>query len=383
MSTLLDLYEKQGAVGEMLSSYLQKKGITKIELSEKSGVSRPTIDKLLSGAITSSTNYQKHMGKILQVIDLTPDYFIKSELPVMKNHIRDYRQSLGVSVRRIEEKCGIRAERLKEIEEGAEASLLELRDIALCLGTSIATVLGKYVFRGQTSEWSGRVVEDNSDLAEFWGHIGILARNSKKYRWYPITEYEVDENFYLEEKNLFLIPCMNNRVLLINKKNINKIKLLDEACDRPENAGWDNNISVGEVPLVLYEALDDYLLKGPDEQMSELFIREMESFIYEYGITEDNGFDHVDNTRIIYADGYEEVEMIDFSRSKGISAAMDQIYTYCNDHVDTMVYANTDLEGMIGINLDNVAIMDMPYLKLEKAIYKLWEIGRFGDRHQV
>lgn len=51
---------------------------------------------------------------------------------------------------------------------------------------------------------------------------------------------------------------MNNKVLYLNMKNIDKIVLLDEACDEPCDLDWSTDISEGEIPLVIYEVLGDY-----------------------------------------------------------------------------------------------------------------------------
>ena len=52
---------------------------------------------------------------------------------------------------------------------------------------------------------------------------------------------------------------MDNSLLLINAKKIEELILLDEACDQPADMDWDQNVSCGEVPNVVYEAFDDYM----------------------------------------------------------------------------------------------------------------------------
>lgn len=53
MYTLEDLFDRRSPVGTRLEQILMEKKCTKAELSKKTGVSRPTIDKVLSGTITS------------------------------------------------------------------------------------------------------------------------------------------------------------------------------------------------------------------------------------------------------------------------------------------------------------------------------------------
>ena len=49
MYTLEDLFDRRSPVGTRLEQILMEKKCTKAELSKKTGVSRPTIDKVLSG----------------------------------------------------------------------------------------------------------------------------------------------------------------------------------------------------------------------------------------------------------------------------------------------------------------------------------------------
>ena len=51
---------------------------------------------------------------------------------------------------------------------------------------------------------------------------------------------------------------MINRVSFINMDHIKSLYLLDDVCDAPDNANWDPEVSEGENPLVIYEALDGY-----------------------------------------------------------------------------------------------------------------------------
>ena len=73
MYTLEDLFDRRSPVGTRLEQILMEKKCTKAELSKKTGVSRPTIDKVLSGTITSKKNYETHMSKIMNYLQITPD----------------------------------------------------------------------------------------------------------------------------------------------------------------------------------------------------------------------------------------------------------------------------------------------------------------------
>ena len=86
----------------------------------------------------------------------------------------------------------------------------------------------------------------------------------RQYLWYPII-FDVKNSVYsILEQKFIVIPCMNNKVLLLNTSNTDNIVFLDEACDPPSFANWDSNVSQGEIPPVVYEALEDYYVYGDD-----------------------------------------------------------------------------------------------------------------------
>lgn len=71
-----DLFDKQSTVGARLEAVLEERGYTKVKFCSTANISRSTLDKLLSGSITSRTNYEKHMTKVLETLNMTPDMLI-------------------------------------------------------------------------------------------------------------------------------------------------------------------------------------------------------------------------------------------------------------------------------------------------------------------
>lgn len=75
MYTLEDLFDRRSPVGTRLEQILIEKKCTKAELSKKTGVSRPTIDKVLSGTITSK-KIMKHICQNNELSSNNTRYFI-------------------------------------------------------------------------------------------------------------------------------------------------------------------------------------------------------------------------------------------------------------------------------------------------------------------
>jgi len=79
-----NLYDHSDAIAHNLSDYMRKNGHTKISLCKKAGISRPTLDKILSGKIESKTMFNKHMGKILSALNLCVDDILNYSFPYAK-----------------------------------------------------------------------------------------------------------------------------------------------------------------------------------------------------------------------------------------------------------------------------------------------------------
>ena len=69
--TIERLFEDRQKIGQVLSQCLEQSALTKTEASRLSGISRPTLNRLLRGEINSRTNFVTHMNKLLPVLKLT------------------------------------------------------------------------------------------------------------------------------------------------------------------------------------------------------------------------------------------------------------------------------------------------------------------------
>lgn len=369
MGKIEDLFEVRCNVGAKLENILRDRKITKADLCRGTGVSRPTIDKILDGSITNVTNYDKHINKIMKFLDITPDYLLGN---IRKNRTKNIREILSESIDLISEMTDIPIERLKDIEAGAEATIVELRDIALCLNTSVNALLGNNFFDIQISQMDLLVDDcDEDDLEEasgFWGHVGIVLNNASKCQWYPITSRTRQHIYYNMNKDFIVIPCMNNKVLYLNMENVNKIILLDDDDDAPGNLDWNSEISAGEIPLVIYEALPDYECDEEDT-MSEKFYECIEKIIEKYGWDEENLVEITDFVSIYYKDGKINHRDINFDREENISDIVSYIYSYDDaDLMDKVIYY-TDYQEMENIVvLKNIAMIELPFIALENAI---------------
>lgn len=369
MMQLDELFDLRSNIGKKLELIIKDRKITKARLCSETGISRPTLDKMIGGEITNKTNYDKHLGKILRYLKLTPEDLIGG---IKKNRIKDIREIFRFHIKDISDMTGITVDKLMRIEAGEDVSLAELRDLAICLNTSVNVIKEENYFEPQIASYFLGLNEnsDKEKLGSFWGHIGILPLNGKKYKWYPITDTTREMVYESMNNRKLVIPCMNNIILYMNMENIQKIVLLDDACDGPYDMDWDLNVSEGEIPLVIYEALEDYEIK-PDETMSEKFRKSMKKISQKYHWDEENYIYITKKINIDYKDGRSEAGLIDFYQEENISDEVSIVYDGLGDEFSEDIIYYTDDDGIeIIVNIHNVSMIELPFIELENAIIR-------------
>ena len=340
MYTLEDLFDRRSPVGTRLEQILMEKKCTKAELSKKTGVSRPTIDKVLSGTITSKKNYETHMSKIMNYLQITPDILLGNNA-CSSNRVREIRSIIRISTEKMASATGISQERLQQIEAGEKATIIELREIAMQLRTSTHVITNQYFFEPQFSEMEYYMdMKDALDeISGFWGHVGIKLCGIDKYMWYPINSNTRKMIYKGIDEELMVIPCMNNKVLFLNMSNIEDITLSDFDADTPSGKNWDEHVSCGEIPLVVYEALEDYeensqvTLYNDTENSTELY-RYLMEYVRKNGWTEEDIFQLLNTSVFYYLDGRKKSTIIDFYQdSDDIIETIETVsYTHLRAH---------------------------------------------------
>ena len=92
-----------------------------------------------------------------------------------KNRVRDIREILSYHIEDISNMTDISVDKLKIIEAGGEVSLAELRDLAICLNTSVNVIKQQNYFEPQIATYFIGLNDDygNERISGFWGHRGI------------------------------------------------------------------------------------------------------------------------------------------------------------------------------------------------------------------
>lgn len=252
----------------------------------------------------------------------------------------------------------------------SEPSIAALRDLAFIFQTSVDDLLGQNPISNKvtTSYWF-RLLQKKNDKIEqdgYWGNLGILLPGQEKTRWYPITLGSVEalsrSLANLKESDWLCVETLNNRMLAINPIKLERLWLLDEACDGPEEdweIEWD---SVEGWPLELYKALDEYF-SGSDlkESCSDTFIATVEDIIKEYNLDEEKVFKMIHYTSVYMADG----------RVTTYWAEDDQLWDLVtdieNDDVPMMIKLHHPDQFDSYYPSKKVALVDMPLLEVMEA----------------
>ena len=369
------LFDNRSVVGARLEKLLGEREYTKSGFCKECGISRPTLDKILSGTIGSMTNYEKHMRKILNRLSITPEMLI-GDSSKAHSRTRQLRTLLNIKKEEIAAAIEISVDRLDDIEAGEPMTNAELRDIALYLGTSTSCIMSSNVFYPQTtalSDFINEIDDEGAELSGYWGHLGVMPLGSTEYSWYPITRYEASEIEYSLRGKQAVVPCMNNKLLYFNLEKIKSIVLLDDACDPPAYYNWDHSIGEGEIPLVVYEVLVDYYSRERDENINAEYSPKLQSLldrlIEEKKWTDDQIYDLTSGIKIRYADGGVFNNLIELGNSSELFTVVNDLYTM-KDAGNTDKYVSfTDWNGAVTyINTGEVAIIEMPLVGVEKKI---------------
>ena len=80
-----ELFEQRNLVALKVKDCIRDFGYTKVSFSSKTDISRPTLDKLLNGNVSNKSSFDRHMQKILKVLNMTvEDLMLYHSNPVIE-----------------------------------------------------------------------------------------------------------------------------------------------------------------------------------------------------------------------------------------------------------------------------------------------------------
>ena len=71
-----ELFEQRSLVASKLKDCIRDMGYTKVSFAAKADISRPTLDKLLNGSIDNKRSFDRHLQKILKMLNMSVEELI-------------------------------------------------------------------------------------------------------------------------------------------------------------------------------------------------------------------------------------------------------------------------------------------------------------------
>lgn len=378
-SNLRVLFDARSTVAVRLGEVIKKGGYTKSGVCADTGISRPTLDKLLHGELAHQQNFEKHIEKLLNYFKMTPN-----ELLGGMNTGLDWngslRQELRIDLENLSHVSGVSIENLNKIEASEDVSLADLRDVAFCLGTSVNGVRGKGYFQTQIAS-SGESTSGSPatvpSLKRYWGHLGLRLVGQAQFLWFPITEYTERMVKQITSKKFMVVECMNNSLLLIRRDAVEEINLLPKESKRSSAMDWDSSVNMGTIPAVVYEAFEDYMsYKGKCTDpatfnLSEKMITAMDALMAKEKLDPDDFARDLKKATIFYPNGKEQSYELDFNSLDDAASLIFLIknwYEYNNLLERDLLRLHCGRGMDTFINLENTAMMKLPFALVERLI---------------
>ena len=66
-----EFFEQRSLVASKLKDVIRDMGYTKVSFASKADISRPTLDRLLNGSIDNKRSFDRHLQKILRLLNMT------------------------------------------------------------------------------------------------------------------------------------------------------------------------------------------------------------------------------------------------------------------------------------------------------------------------
>lgn len=373
------LFNTRAVVGSKLEQLIHTRGYTKSSVCSGAKISRPTLDKLLNGEVTNKTNFEKHMTKLLTYLNLTPIELMGGIIHPFTN-TKSLRKALRIELDDLSRMSGVSVETLKKIDAGEDVPLEDLRDVALCLGTSVRGVLGDGYFQTQIAHLDDFIDNDPTTIHSpggYWGHLGLRLKGQDGYMWFPITAFTKNLIDRVRSRDFMAVPCMDNSLLLIHCEAIEELFFLDDASDRPYPMDWDDNVSQGEIPALVYEAFDDYIsYKEYDYDPSEVglskkLIAAMDAFISNKNLKPIDFLYELHNATVFFTSGRTKTYNLCFDTSDDfmdLTFTVRSIYETGDLFDNEIICLSCDYGFQTFLNLKNIALIKLPLSLIEDLI---------------
>lgn len=294
---------------------------------------------------------------------------------MMIKKLKAIRSKFNMTQKDMAERLNISQQTVAKWESGKiEPSLKHLREIAHLFSTSVDDLLdnSNIITTNELGCFSKPKNSKELNVDGFWGNIGIRLKSQKTTRWYPISEdaYKVVLSDIQSEGTWFCVETLNNKLLFINRRNILKLTLLDEAADPPADWNLDWDAYCGENPE-FYKALEEYYFDNNEDNIPEVLLKIIKDTIQKEKLSEQDIMNITINVRIFLTDGIVESKYVyDY---KNIADLIESCLLYFEGELNpAIINIETDDEDCF-YNANEVSIIEIPLIKYKQALSEIQE----------
>jgi transcriptional regulator with XRE-family HTH domain len=288
--------------------------------------------------------------------------------------LRLARERHGLTQSQLADGLGTTQQTIARWEAGkAEPNLAALRDLAICLDTTVDVLLGRpSLLEHQTTN---PVAWLSGDKSGYWGNIGVRLPHNKFSTWYPITT-SVMERVFRELQNVEMntwisFQTLNNKMVICRPSRLPALTFLDEAEDQIEDDWKVGPDDVEGWPQEIYECLE-YLMwedlgdPSNGNEFSDKLISTTEDLIREYGFDHQKLMERCVKTQITHTDGTTRWLHVSSER---LAHAMFFFDIGIEDSGSMMLHLDDeDGDHSVFLSLDLISRLEFPLLALKKGM---------------
>lgn len=299
------------------------------------------------------------------------------------------RERWGLTQSELAERLGTTQQTVARWEAGkAEPNLAALRDLAICLHTSVDGLLGrKSVLEHQTTNPLAWLSGDKSG---YWGNIGIRLPHRKFSIWYPIMTSTMERVFGelqgIETNAWISFQTLNNKTVICRPSQLEALTFLDEAEDQIEGDWEVGPDDVEGWPQEVYECLEHLLweqlgVSDDEGEFSERLISATKKLIREYQLDGDKLMEMCVQTRITHTDG--TTRLLHVSPERLACAMFD--FDFGMEHAGSTMLHLDDEGGdhSVFLSLDLISLLEFPLLSLKKSMEAHLGENTLGEAAEV
>lgn len=287
--------------------------------------------------------------------------------------LKKAREQKGFTQSQLGKVLGTTQQTIARWEAGkVEPNIASLRDLAICLDTSVDYLLGKEpVLAYQNTDPFSWIKGDKSG---YWGNIGIRPPNHEYSIWYPVTTLTM-ESVYEEIQsisNSSFIPfqTLNNKMVVFCPSRIESLIFLDEADDQVIGDWRVSPADIEGWPEEIYECLQHLLwnIEGDiddNEEFSEKLVSVSKNLITEHKLTQEDLIRMCLHTRIIHTSGKNKY--LDVASMK----MADALFHFEQENIDFLMLPLGNEERNIFLSLNLIALIEFPLTIMKQGLQEI------------